>query len=158
MAEKYGRSEWQTCVVKYVWRLKDSRRVLTIICGVISRRENVETTCVHYLAYANKVHIGEVRSLCSNRECREKTCLSAAGFWSAVRALFRIPNIDEEIFCTRLRNRRNIRHTGENWKYPWLQPGKKRITWKIHWRDRLNPCDVIITENYTYSSKKKNKE
>jgi len=60
-------------VVKYIWRLKDSRRVLTIICGVISRRENVEITYVHHLAYANKARIGDVRSLCSNRERREKT-------------------------------------------------------------------------------------
>lgn len=58
--EKYGRSEWQSHVVKYVWKLKDSRRVLTIICGVISRRENVETMCVHHLAYANKAYIGSM--------------------------------------------------------------------------------------------------
>lgn len=100
MTEKYGRSEWQSRIVKNVWRLKDSRHVLTIICGVISHRKNVETTCVHHLAYANKARIDDVRSLCSNREYREKTRLSAAGFWSVIRALFRIPNSDEETSCT----------------------------------------------------------
>ncbi|KAL0124573.1 hypothetical protein PUN28_006429 [Cardiocondyla obscurior] len=28
---------------------------------------------------------------------------------------------------------------------------KKRITWKLRWRDYLNIRDVIIAENYTYS-------
>lgn len=97
IGEKYGRYEWQSHVVKYVWRLKDSYRVLMIICGVISRRGNVETTCVHHLAYANKTRISDVKSLCSNREHREKTRLSAAKFWSVVKCYFKYQTVTRKL-------------------------------------------------------------
>lgn len=144
---KYDHLEWQSHVVEYVWKLKDSRRVLTIICGVISRRENVEPSCVHHLAYANKARYRrrEEGPLLEPREHRRKTRLSAAGFWSAVRALFRIPNEETSL---RLRNRHNIRQT-EN-TYDFNQEKTCYVENPSAWLFE-RPRDVIITENYTCS-------